>query len=76
MLAGAKVYDDVVAGLAGQADELVLGDTMSADTTLGPLSSAEQRDRVDGFLARAPDHAEIVTGGSGPICPASSSSRR
>ena len=69
VLASAKVYDDVVAGLAGQADALVLGDTMSADTTLGPLSSAEQRHRVEGFLARTPDHAEIVTGGRAPELP-------
>jgi betaine-aldehyde dehydrogenase len=63
VLAGAKVYDDVVAGLAAQAHGLVLGDTLSADTTLGPVNSARQRERVTGFLERRPDHAEIVTGG-------------
>jgi len=66
VLVGAKVYDEVVAGLAEQARGLVIGDTMSADTTLGPLSSAEQRERVAGFLARTPAHAEIVTGGKAP----------
>ena len=69
VLASAKVYDDLVAGLAAQAEELVLGDTMSADTTLGPLSSAEQRDRVAGFVSRTPSHAEIVTGGGAPDLP-------
>ena len=36
VLAGAGVYDDVVAGLAAQAKGLVLGDTLAAETTLGP----------------------------------------
>jgi betaine-aldehyde dehydrogenase len=66
VLAGAKVYDDVVSGLAEQAKGLVLGDTRSADTTLGPLNSARQRERVEGFLERKPDNAEIVTGGKEP----------
>ena len=69
MLAGPNVYDDVVAGLADHARELVIGDTMSEDTTLGPLSSAEQREHVAGFVERAPDHAEVVTGGSEPELP-------
>ena len=63
VLASSKVYDDVVAGLSAQAKGLVLGDTLSADTTLGPVNSAKQRERVGGFLQRSPDHAEIVTGG-------------
>lgn len=63
VLAAEGVYDDVVSGLAGEAKGLVLGDTMSADTTLGPLNSQRQRERVEGFLGRRPEHAEIVTGG-------------
>ena len=66
VLAGAGVYDDVVAGLAEQAGGLVLGDTLSPDTTLGPLNSARQRGRVEGFLERKPGHAEIVVGGREP----------
>ena len=69
VLAGAKVYDDVVAGLAEQAQGLVLGDTRSQDTTLGPLNSERQRDRVSGFLERTPANAEIVTGGHRPDRP-------
>jgi betaine-aldehyde dehydrogenase len=66
VLAGGKVYDDVVAGLAEQAQGLVIGDTLAADTTLGPVNSARQRERVEGFLGRRPQHAEIVTGGKQP----------
>ncbi|HEY5708857.1 MAG TPA: gamma-aminobutyraldehyde dehydrogenase [Solirubrobacterales bacterium] len=69
VLASKGVYDDVVSGLAGEARGLVLGDTMSADTTLGPLNSSRQRERVEGFLERRPSNAEIVTGGVQPDLP-------
>jgi len=69
VLAGKGVYDDVVNGLAEQAKGYVLGDTMSADTTLGPLNSARQRERVEGFLERKPGSAEVVTGGREPDLP-------
>jgi betaine-aldehyde dehydrogenase len=69
VLAGADVYDDVVAGLAGEAQGLVLGDTLAEDTTLGPLNSARQRTRVKGFLERRPQRVEVVTGGHEPDRP-------
>jgi betaine-aldehyde dehydrogenase len=69
VLVGAKVYDDVLQGLAGQAADYKTGDTMDPDTTLGPLNSARQRERVEGFLERKPAHAEVVTGGREPDLP-------
>ena len=66
VLAAAKVHDDVVAGLAAQAQGLVIGDTLAPETTLGPVNSAKQRERVEGFLQRRPQRAEIVTGGKAP----------
>jgi betaine-aldehyde dehydrogenase len=69
VLASADVYDDVVNGLASEAQGYVMGDTMSPDTTLGPLSSARQRERVEAFLTEKPAHAEIVTGGNEPDRP-------
>ncbi len=69
VLASSNVYDDVVSGLAGQAQGLVIGDTLAPETTLGPVNSARQRERVQGFLERGPDHAEIVTGGKAPDRP-------
>ncbi len=69
VLTSAKVLDDVVSGLVEQANGLVLGDTRSADTTLGPLNSERQRERVEGFLSRKPDHAEIAVGGGEPDLP-------
>jgi betaine-aldehyde dehydrogenase len=69
VLASRGVYDDVVGGLAEQARSLVMGDTMAAETTLGPVVSAAQRERVEGFLERRPANAEIVTGGGAPELP-------
>ena len=69
VLASTAVYDDVVNGLSSEAQALVLGDTLSADTTLGPLNSQRQRERVEGFLERRPSNAEIVTGGGQPDLP-------
>jgi betaine-aldehyde dehydrogenase len=69
VLASKGVYDDVVGGLSEQARGYTTGDTFSADTNLGPLNSQRQRERVEGFLERKPDRAEIVTGGSEPDLP-------
>ena len=69
VLAAKGVYDDVVSGLAEEAKGYVMGDLTSDDTTLGPLNSQRQRERVEGFLERKPDRAEVVTGGSEPDLP-------
>jgi len=69
VLASSAVYDDVVSGLASEAKGLVLGDTLAAETTLGPLNSERQRERVEGFLERRPPTAEVVTGGAEPDLP-------
>ena len=76
VLAAKGVYDDVVNGLAGEAKGLVLGDTMSADTTLGPA----QLRRASASGSRASSSASPATprsspAASSPTCPASSSSR-
>jgi len=69
VLVGSKVHDDVLQGLADQARGYKLGDTMDPETTLGPVNSQRQRERVEGFLERRPGHAEIVTGGGEPDLP-------
>jgi len=63
VIAAAGIYDDVVAGLSRETEKLRMGDPLDPDTTLGPLNSERQRDRVTGFMERRPDHAELVTGG-------------
>ena len=69
VLAGSKVYDDVLQGLVDQAGDYKTGDTMDPETNLGPLNSARQRERVEGFIQRAPEHAKIATGGKEPDLP-------
>jgi 1-pyrroline dehydrogenase len=64
VLAGAGIYDDFVSALASAASGLAVGDPTSEDTDMGPLISASQRDRVSGFVSRAPSGAEAVTGGT------------
>ncbi len=71
VLASSKIYDDVVNGLAEEAKGYKTGDTFDAETTLGPLNSMRQRERVEGFLERKPSHAEVVTGGKEPDLPGS-----
>jgi betaine-aldehyde dehydrogenase len=69
VLAGSKIYDSVLSGLSEQAQSYKLGDTLDPETTLGPLNSARQRERVEGFLERRPGHADVITGGNEPDLP-------
>ena len=63
--AGAKVYDRVVADLAAAVGTIKVGTQKQAGVEMGPLISAEQRERVAGFVERASasKHIEVVTGG-------------
>jgi betaine-aldehyde dehydrogenase len=69
ILASSKVYDDVVSALADEAKGYKMGDLLDPETTLGPVISARQRERVGGFVERKPGHAEVVTGGKQPDLP-------
>jgi len=62
VLAGERVHDDLVAALTDQARQTRTGDP-SDDVLYGPLNNETQMARVQGFLERAPGHAEVVTGG-------------
>jgi betaine-aldehyde dehydrogenase len=66
VLASSRVYEDVVNGLSEQAKGLKMGDTMDPETTLGPVNSQRQLERVEGFLDRKPGHAQVATGGKHP----------
>lgn len=62
------VFDKVVAGMKDQAEALQPGGPYSPGTTLGPLISAAQRERVLAYykLAEA-EQAVVVTGGGVPV---------
>jgi betaine-aldehyde dehydrogenase len=66
VLAGPKIHDDFVAGIAEAAGSLKVGDPTQEGTEMGPLVSEAQRERVAGFLSRAPGHARTVVGGKAP----------
>jgi phenylacetaldehyde dehydrogenase len=61
-----KVYDRIVERVAEQADALVIGPGQAPETQIGPLVSAGQKARVDGYVAGGvADGCEIVAGGEG-----------
>jgi 1-pyrroline dehydrogenase len=65
VLAGPGIHDDLVAGLSDAASSLTVGDPSDEATELGPVVSAEQRDRVEGMVERARSAgADVVTGGA------------
>ncbi|WP_432542193.1 aldehyde dehydrogenase family protein [Kineococcus sp. SYSU DK002] len=65
------VHDEFVAALTEVAGDIRVGDPRSADTQMGPLISARQRDRVADLVDSARrEGARIATGGGVPDLPA------
>lgn len=60
-----SAYDDFIGELATAARASQAGAPDDPDVAFGPLNSAAQKDRVEGFLTSLPKHAEIVAGGTG-----------
>ena len=59
------VHDQVVEGVAAHAASLVIGDSMRPETVLGPLISARQKARVEGYVqAGLEDGATLAYGHS------------
>jgi acyl-CoA reductase-like NAD-dependent aldehyde dehydrogenase len=59
-----NVYDDYVSAFADHTRGLVLGDPMESGTDLGPMISAQQRDKVVAQVeAAVAACAELLTGG-------------
>jgi betaine-aldehyde dehydrogenase len=63
VLAGPGIAADLTAALAEQAAATTVGGPDVPGADYGPLNNPAQLARVEGFLARRPDHAEILTGG-------------
>ena len=65
VVAAPRIHDDLVASLAEYArTSAKVGMPDDEDALLGPVNNAGQRDRVEGFLRRLPDHASVAAGGS------------
>ena len=59
-------FDEVISGLAEKAGKTRLGPGLDPSTQLGPLVSAEQLERVTGYIdAGKREGADLVTGGNG-----------
>ena len=62
-----EVYDAVVAGVAAGAERIRLGDGLDAASESGPLVSAEQRAKVEDYVASAlAEGGRLVAGGRRP----------
>lgn len=62
-----SVTDRFVERFQAEAEALVLGDSMDTATTMGPMTLASGRDKVERLIADAVDRgAQLVTGGRRP----------
>jgi aldehyde dehydrogenase (NAD+) len=67
MLVPARAYEEFVPKATALFEMIAPGDPASAETFLGPVINAKQRDRILGFVDRArASGAEITTGGHVP----------
>jgi aldehyde dehydrogenase (NAD+) len=67
ILAPRSRYDEVLEVFGGLAGALQVGDSLDPATQIGPLASARQRDRVEGYIAKGrAEGARVVAGGGRP----------
>jgi aldehyde dehydrogenase (NAD+) len=67
VLAPRSRYDAVLEVFSGLADALVVGDSLDPSTQIGPVASARQRDRVEGYIEKGrAEGARVVVGGGRP----------
>jgi acyl-CoA reductase-like NAD-dependent aldehyde dehydrogenase len=60
-------YEEVVAAIAERVSAIELGDPLDDDTQMGPIVTAAQLARVEGFIERAiGEGARLVSGGHRP----------
>ncbi len=64
VLAAPGIVDEFAAALAEQARNTKVGAPADEDILYGPLNNAGQLERVGGMLARLPEHAQLLAGGS------------
>jgi betaine-aldehyde dehydrogenase len=57
-------YDEFVSLLAKEAKENITTGSPTEDVLYGALNNANQLARVQGFIERSPDHAQILAGGT------------
>ncbi len=63
VIAGPKIYDDVVNALTEAAKGTKTGQPDDEDVLYGPVNNPTQLAHVSGLVERAPGHAEVTAGG-------------
>jgi aldehyde dehydrogenase (NAD+) len=67
VLAPRSRYDEVVELFSGLAGALAVGDSLDPSTQIGPMVSARQRERVEGYIEKGrAEGARVVAGGGRP----------
>ena len=61
------VYDEVVQGVSDEARKIKVGPGLDRDTQMGPLTSAEQRDKVLGYMSSGLDAGAHAPAGGGRV---------
>jgi acyl-CoA reductase-like NAD-dependent aldehyde dehydrogenase len=65
-----KVYDEFLEKVTAAAKKMVVGDPTDEKTQMGPLVSAEHRDKVEGYIKSGIDEgATLILGGKRPVTP-------
>jgi acyl-CoA reductase-like NAD-dependent aldehyde dehydrogenase len=67
VLAGPKIYDNLLSDLVPAVESLSVGDIFDEGTEMGSLVSSEQLERVTGFVDRAREGGASVLTGGAPI---------
>ena len=67
VLAPRARYDEVLEVFSGLANALVVGDSLDPATQVGPVASARQRERIEGYIEKGrAEGGRIVAGGGRP----------
>jgi acyl-CoA reductase-like NAD-dependent aldehyde dehydrogenase len=67
VLAPSTRYDEVLEVFSGLANALVVGDSLDPATQVGPVASARQRERIEGYIEKGrAEGGRIVAGGGRP----------
>jgi acyl-CoA reductase-like NAD-dependent aldehyde dehydrogenase len=59
-------HDELAEAIAGEMKKVKIGYSDEPDTMLGPLAMARQRDRVESYIEKGKETADLITGGKRP----------
>jgi 1-pyrroline dehydrogenase len=65
VIAGPRIYDDLLSELVPQVESLKVGDPLNDETEMGSVISQDQQQRILGFLERAKTATVLTGGGTG-----------